>query len=305
LTNDYGLLSMGPFLFVWAGPTMLIFAVILGVYKNTGLVTRMTVSLHPMMRRVGLSGRDLIRVVMGFGCNVPAVVNTRSCSDCTRCTTISAISFGSACSYQFPATLAVFAAVGMGWLVGPYLLVLAVTTFIYVGLIAPAEARQSTTVVDRRTFLQWPDLKAVAREAWSALREFFAKALPVFVVITFVAAILDRLGVIDTLGAVLGPAMALFNLPAEAALTVVLASIRKDGIALLTADGASTAAALSPVQVLVVVYLAGVLLPCLVTAFTVAREVSTRWALTMMARQAVAAVGFSVVIAWGGALIFG
>jgi len=114
LTNDYGLLSMGPFLFVWAGPTMLIFAVVLGVYKNTGLLTRMTVSLHPTMRRIGLSGRDLVRIVMGFGCNVPAVVNTRSCSDCTRCTTISAISFGSACSYQFPATLSVFAAVGMG-----------------------------------------------------------------------------------------------------------------------------------------------------------------------------------------------
>jgi Fe2+ transport system protein B len=305
LTNDYGLLSMGPFLFVWAGPTMLLFAVILGVYKNTGLVTRMTVSLHPMMRQIGLSGRDLIRVVMGFGCNVPAVVNTRSCSDCTRCTTISAISFGSACSYQFPATLAVFAAVGMGWLVGPYLAVLAATTFIYVGLIAPAEARQSTTIVDRRTFLTWPDPKAVAREAYSALREFFVKALPVFVVITFVAAALDRLGVIDTLGSIIGPAMGLFNLPADAALTVVLASIRKDGIALLTADGASTAAALSPVQVLVVVYLAGVLLPCLVTAFTVAREVSARWALTMMARQAVAATSFAVVIAWSGALLFG
>ena len=305
LTSDYGLLSMGPFLFVWAGPPMLIFAVILGVYKNTGLVTRMTVSLHPMMRQIGLSGRDLIRVVMGFGCNVPAVVNTRSCSDCTRCTTISAISFGSACSYQFPATLAVFAAVGMGWLVGPYLAVLAATTFIYVGLIAPAEARQSTTVVDRRTFLSWPDPKAVAREAYSALREFFVKALPIFVVITFVAAALDRLGVIDTLGSVLGPAMNLFNLPADAALTIVLASIRKDGIALLTADGASTAAALSPVQVLVAVYLAGVLLPCLVTAFTVAREVSARWALKMMARQAVAAVGFAIVIAWSGALLFG
>jgi len=127
----------------------------------------------------------------------------------------------------------------------------------------------------------------VAREASSALREFFVKVLPVFVVITLVAAALDRLGVIDALGSVLGPAMGLFDLPADAALTVVLASIRKDGIALLTAEGASTAAALSPVQVLVVVYLAGVLLPCLVTALTVAREVSMRWAAAMMARQAV------------------
>ncbi len=298
LTNQYGFLSMGPFLFVWAGPTMLIFAVVIGVYKNTGLVTRMTVSLHPTMRRVGLTGRDLVRVVMGFGCNVPAVINTRSCSDCTRCTTISAISFGSACSYQFPATLAVFAAVGMWWLVGPYLLILAVTTLVYVAVIAPPEARQSHTVIDRRTFLNWPDPRAVAREAWSALREFIVKALPVFVVITFVAALLDEGGVIDALGGVLGPVMGVFNLPAEAALTVVLASVRKDGIALLTEGGVATT--LSPLEVLVAVYLAGVLLPCLVTAFTVAREVSTRWALKMMVTQAIAAVGFSIAIAWLG-----
>ena len=298
LANQYGFLSMGPFLFVWAGPTMLIFAVIIGVYKNTGLVTRMTVSLHPTMRRVGLTGRDLVRVVMGFGCNVPAVINTRSCSDCTRCTTISAISFGAACSYQFPATLAVFAAVGMWWLVGPYLAVLAVTTLVYVAVIAPPEARQSHTVIDRRTFLDRPDPRAVAREAWSALREFFVKALPVFVVITFVAALLDEGGVIDALGGVLGPVMGVFNLPAEAALTVVLASVRKDGIALLTEGGVATT--LSPLEVLVAVYLAGVLLPCLVTAFTVAREVSARWALKMMARQAAAAVGFSIAIAWLG-----
>ncbi|SDR36626.1 nucleoside recognition domain-containing protein [Natronobacterium texcoconense] len=304
LASEYGFLSMGPFLFVWAGPTMLVFAVVLGVYKNTGLITRMTVSLHPTMRRFGLSGRDLVRVVMGFGCNVPAVVNTRSCSDCTRCTTISAISFGSACSYQFPATLAVFAAVGMSWLVGPYLFVLAVTTLLYVAVIAPPEARQSSMIIDRRTFLQWPDPKAVAREAWSALREFFVKALPIFALITFVAAILDRLGVIDSLGSILGPVMGLFNLPADVALTVVLASIRKDGIALLTADGGG-ATALSPLQVLVAVYLAGVLLPCLVTAFTVAREVSPKWALTMMARQMAAAIGFAVLIAWGGTMLIG
>ena len=298
LTNQYGFLSMGPFLFVWAGPTMLIFAVLIGVYKNTGLVTRMTVALHPTMRRVGLTGRDLVRVVMGFGCNVPAVINTRSCSDCTRCTTISAISFGAACSYQFPATLAVFAAVGMWWLVGPYLLVLAATTLIYVATIAPPAARQSHTVIDRRTFVNWPDPRAVGREAWSAIREFVVKALPVFVVITLVAAVLDEGGVIESLGGVLGPVMAVFNLPAEAALTVVLASVRKDGIALLSEGG--TATALSPLEVLVAVYLAGVLLPCLVTAVTVAREVSTRWALRMMATQAIAAVGFSIAIAWLG-----
>lgn len=60
-------------------------------------------TLHPLLRPFGLSGRDLVRVMMGFGCNVPAVISTRSCSGCTRQTCISAIAFGSACSYQIAA----------------------------------------------------------------------------------------------------------------------------------------------------------------------------------------------------------
>ncbi|WP_440769991.1 nucleoside recognition domain-containing protein [Natronorubrum sp. DTA28] len=303
LGGDYGLLSMGPFLFVWALPTMLIFALFMGAYSASGLTMRVTTALHPVMRRVGLTGRDLVRVVMGFGCNVPAVTSTRGCSDCTRCTTISAISFGSACSYQFPATLAVFAAVGMPWLVGPYLFVLVVTTLLYVRLIAPLEARTTSLAVDRRTFLEWPRPRAIWREARRSLEGFITTALPVFAVICVAAALLEYLGALERLGVVLEPAMALFALPAETALPVVFAAIRKDGIALLTAESAGVAA-LSPVEVLVAVYLAGVLLPCLVTAFTIAREVSTRFVATMLARQAAAAIGFALVIAWGGRLLF-
>ncbi|AXR79667.1 ferrous iron transporter protein B-like protein [Natrarchaeobaculum sulfurireducens] len=82
----------------------------------------------------------------------------------------------------------------MWWLVGPYLLVLAVTTLLYVAVIAPPAARESHTVIDRRTVLNCPDPRAIARAAWSALREFVVTALPVFVVITFVAACWPRFG---------------------------------------------------------------------------------------------------------------
>ena len=52
------------------------------------------------------------------------------------------------------------------------------------------------------------------------------------------------------------------------------------------------------------VYLAGVLLPCLVTAITVAKELSPRYAGRMLLRQAAAAIGFSLLIGWGGAVLF-
>ena len=305
LGGDYGLLSMGPFLFVWAGPTILIFAVFMAVYKQSGLVTRITASLHPHLRRVGLTGRDLVRVVMGFGCNVPAVTSTRGCSDCTRRTTVSAIGFGSACSYQFPATLAVFAAVEMPWLVLPYVGILTVTTLVYARLIAPERARTASLATENRAFLQWPNWQSVWRETRTVIRSFFLKALPVFAGIVLVASLLDYFGVLDVMGAALGPVMGLFNLPGETALVVVMGSIRKDGLLLLQSDGLSaTLSVMTPIQVLTAVYLAGVLLPCLVTAITVAKELSPRYAGRMLLRQAAAAIGFSLLIGWGGAVLF-
>ncbi|EMA42241.1 nucleoside recognition domain-containing protein [Halococcus hamelinensis] len=305
LGGDYGLLSMGPFLFVWAGPTILIFAVFMAVYKQSGLITRITASLHPYLRRVGLTGRDLVRVVMGFGCNVPAVTSTRGCSDCTRGTAVSAIGFGSACSYQFPATLAVFAAVDMPWLVVPYLAVLTTTTLIYARLIAPERARTASLATANRAFLQRPTWRSVWRETRTVIRSFFLKALPVFAGIVLVASLLDYFGVLDAMGQVLSPVMGLFNLSGSTALVVVMGSIRKDGLLLLQSEGLSgTLSAMTPVQVLTAVYLAGVLLPCLVTAITVAKELSPRYAGRMMLRQAAAAAGFSLLIAWGGTLLF-
>ena len=305
LGGDYGLLSMGPFLFVWAGPTILIFAAFMAVYKQSGLVTRITASLHPHLRRAGLTGRDLVRVVMGFGCNVPAVTSTRGCSDCTRRTTVSAIGFGSACSYQLPATLAVFAAVEMPWLVLPYLGILTTTLLVYARLIAPERARTSSLAAENRAFLQWPTRQSVWRETKTVVRSFFLKALPVFAGIVLVASLLDYFDLLDVIGEALSPVMGLFNLPGETALVVVMGSIRKDGLLLLQSDGLSaTLSTMTPVQVLTAVYLAGVLLPCLVTAITVAQELSPRYAGRMLLRQAAAAPGFSLLLGWGGAVLF-
>ena len=93
--------------------------------------------------------------------------------------------------------------------------------------------------------------------------------------------------------------MAVFRLPPEAALAVILASVRKDGILLLAEPG--VAASLGAVQLLTAVYLASALLPCLVTCLTIARERSRAFTLRLVGRQVVAATGFSALLAWGGA----
>ena len=307
--GDYGVFAMFPFLLLYALPTILIFTGLIAIYKSTGLVDRLSCGVHRWLKPFGLGGRDLVRVVMGFGCNVPAVVATRSCSSCSRGACVSAICFGSACSYQLPATLAVFAAAGFAWLAAWYLIILAVTSLVYLRLTTPNELRNARNemLLSELGHLQLPDWQAVARDIIQTIREFLVIALPIFVGICIVAGLLQWSGVLNSLTRLSAPVMAIFNLPAESALAVVLGSVRKDGLAigLLNGDMDSLKVPLdTSVHVLTAVYLAGVLLPCLVTVLTVAKEMGTQFAMKMVGRQAGFAAAFAVCIAWIGTLIF-
>ena len=301
LAGDYGFVTMGPLLLVWATPVVVLYALLMGAYKESGLLDRLTNGMNPWLRPFGMTGRELARVVMGFGCNVPAVISARSSPACSRGACVSAIAFGSACSYQLGATLAVFAVAGQSELVVAYLLYLGATTLAYARLVAPQATRSPLNVLstEGRVFLTWPRPRAVWLEAQGVVLEFFRRALPVFFLITAAASLLHWLGALQAASTVVEPAMAIFRLPPEAAPAVILASVRKDGILLLAQPG--VAASLSAVQLLTAVYLAGVLLPCLVTCLTIGREQGRAFALRLVGRQAAAATGFSALLAWGGA----
>ncbi len=48
----HSLLTMGPLLFMWSVPTVLLFALLLGAYKASGLIDRITNVMHPHMLRL-------------------------------------------------------------------------------------------------------------------------------------------------------------------------------------------------------------------------------------------------------------
>ena len=308
LGGDYGVIAMFPFLLLYALPTILIFTGLITIYKSTGLLDRLSFGLNRLLKPFGLEGHDLVRVIMGFGCNVPAVVSTRSCSSCSRGTCVSAIAFGSACSYQLPATLAIFAAAGFTWLGPCYLAVLAITTLLYLRLTKKSSTRhgQNEMVQMQLRHLRLPNGRRVVRDVIQSLRDFTMVAFPIFVGICILAGLLQLSGVLGWLTSILEPVMAAFNLPAETALAVVLGSVRKDGLAigLLNGEMDSLKVVLdTPVQVLTSVYLAGVLLPCLVTVLTIGREMGFSFAIKMIGRQVFFAAIFALCIAWFGLLL--
>ena len=307
LGGDYGVFAMLPFLLLYALPTIIIFTALIEIYKTTGLIDLLSNTLHSCLKPFGLTGRDLVRVVMGFGCNVPAIVATRSCSSCSRGTCISAISFGSACSYQLPATLAIFGVSGFLWLGPIYLITLAITTLIYLRLTAP---KLQLSVLSKTTrlkpvSLRLPAMRSVFHGIYKSLTDFILTAFPIFLFMCVFAGLLQWIGALELFTSLFAPVMAIFNLPPETALAVVLGSIRKDGLAIGLLDGGDSLKVPleSSVQILTAVYLASVLLPCMVTALTVIKEMRPSFALKMIFKQASFAALFSLCIAWSGAFL--
>ncbi|KZN39260.1 hypothetical protein N480_00095 [Pseudoalteromonas luteoviolacea S2607] len=304
LVGDYGLISMLPFLILYALPTVVVFSAIISIYKTTGLIDRLSYRLDPFMHKIGLSGRDLVRVIMGFGCNVPAIIQTRNCSCCTRGSCISAISFGSACSYQLPATVAVFSAAGKPYLTLPYLAILAVTTCIYLLLTTTKQQRHAAASYNllSRGFLQPPNWRFALSEMAGVMSSFFNTAFPLFIGICLLVGFCEWLGVIESLTQLVSPLMALVNLPEGAAIAVILGAIRKDGLAIGLIDSSSHGLKLgeiTDIQLLCAVYLAGVMLPCVVSLMTIVREMSVGYASRLAMRQVFWATCFTALLSWG------
>jgi Fe2+ transport system protein B len=298
LASDYGLLTLGWYSFLWAFPVVLLISISVALGDETGLKDRITAALDPWLRHVGLNGRDLVPVLSGFGCNVVAVFQSRSCSTCTRKNCISLIAFGSACSYQIGASLSIFNSAGTPWLFAPYLCVLFLIGALHTRVWNRGLQTVATTTLAERAFLQRPTWRGVWWRVRAVLRQFLREAMPIFLLICASGALLDYFGVMGWLAQVVAPLMRLFSLPGEVAPGVIFSIIRKDGLLVLNQGDGALLATLNAGQVFVLVYLASTLTACLVTLWTVRQELGWRYALLLARRQAATSLLSGLVLAW-------
>ncbi|MHB1453316.1 MAG: ferrous iron transport protein B [Saccharofermentanales bacterium] len=83
-------------------PTILILFFFLSVLEDTGYMARVAFVMDKLLRRIGLSGRSFVPMLIGFGCSVPAIMSTRTLtSSRDRKMTIILIPFMS-CSAKVP-----------------------------------------------------------------------------------------------------------------------------------------------------------------------------------------------------------
>jgi len=296
LTGGYGVLTLGWYSFLWAFPVVLFIGLSTAFCEETGLQDRIMRSLDPLLRPFGLSGRDLMPILSGFGCNVVAVHQSRACSSCTRKSCVSMIAFGSACSYQIGATLSVLGAGGHGWLFAPYLALLFIVGLIHTRIWNGKKSKFELLPVSERAFLHFPKPRALWWRVKAVLRQFLLQAMPIFLIICIVAALLDTTGVLGWLANTIAPALKIFHLPGEVAPAILFSILRKDGLLTINHGEGAFAAALTSGQVFTLVWLAGTLTACLVTLWTIRKELGWRTALSLAGKQATTSLAVAALL---------
>ena len=180
---------------VWAGisavlsfiPQIMVLFLFLSILEDSGYMARVAFILDRMFRKFGLSGRAFMPMIMGFGCSVPAMINTRTLADeKEKVATIRVIPFFS-CGAKLPILTAI-----AGVLVSRFGLPSAdlITYGMYLGGILVAIAsvllmRNTTLKGETPPFIMelpayhLPQPKNLALHLWDKVKHYLKKAFTV------------------------------------------------------------------------------------------------------------------------------
>ena len=171
-------------------PLIVVLFFFLSILEDTGYMSRVAFVMDKLLRKIGLSGRSFVPMLIGFGCSVPAVMATRTLSsERDRKMTMLLVPFMS-CSAKIP----IYARVSAGCFPGGKLLVM---TLLYIGGmltgIVAAKILSLTSFTGKPVpFVmelpnyRMPSLKSVLLLMWEKARDFIRRAFTVIFLATIV-----------------------------------------------------------------------------------------------------------------------
>ena len=175
-------------------PQILLLFLFFSILEDSGYMARVAFILDRIFRRFGLSGRAFMPMIMGFGCSVPAMVNTRTLADeKERIATIRVIPFFS-CGAKLPILTAIAGGIVMQFGIGnadviTYLMYL---LGIVVAIAAVLIMRATTMKGEVPPFIMelpayhLPQFKSLMLHLWDKVKHFVKKAFTIILASTIV-----------------------------------------------------------------------------------------------------------------------
>ena len=180
-------------------PQILILYFFISLMEDSGYMARAAFIMDKLMHKMGLHGKSFIPLIMGFGCNVPAIMGTRTIeSRRSRLITMLIVPFMS-CSARLPIYIMIvgtfFAAEYQSWVMFSLyvigIIVAVIVSKIFSTFIIKGE---DTPFVMELPPYRWPTGKAIARHTWDKGKEYLKKMGGVILVASIIVWALGYFG---------------------------------------------------------------------------------------------------------------
>ena len=282
----------------------------LSLLEDTGYMARVAFVMDKLLRRIGLSGRSIVPMLIGFGCTVPGVMASRTLpSERDRKMTILLTPFMS-CSAKLP-IYSLFAAAFFPEhaalvMVSLYFLGIVVGILMAILLKSSVFKGEAVPFVMELPNYRLPGLKNVVQLLWEKARDFLQRAFTVIFVATIIIWFLQSFdlrlsltadpqqSILAWLASGIAPLFAPLGFADWRVSTALITGfMAKESVVstltILYGSSAAFAAALSPAAAAPLLVFCLLYTPCIAAVASVKRELGGKWALIMVANQCIVA----------------
>ena len=286
----------------------------LSMMEDSGYIARVAFVMDKMLRKIGLSGRSIVPMLIGFGCTVPAVMATRTLtSERDRKMTILLTPFMS-CTAKLP-IYSFFVSVffpGRGGLIMAGLYLFGIVTGILIAFLYKGTLFQGEPVpfVMELPNYRLPGVRNVAQLLWEKAKDFLQKAFSVILVATVVVWFLQSFNlrlnmvtdsadsILAAVSSLLVPVFAPLGLGDWRICTALLSGFMAKESVVSTLGvlfGDSIGSVLSPVSAASLLVFSLLYTPCVAAVASIRRELGGKWA--------VGVVFWQCAVAWIAAML--
>jgi ferrous iron transport protein B len=276
-----GILWNGVFGGLVAGITLVVpyvipFYVMLAMIEDSGILTRVAYMMDSAMHKIGLHGKALIPLILGYGCNVPAIRGCRIMETRReRLLASFAITFAPCAARTILILGLVAAFVGAGWALGLYAIDIAII-FVLGRIALKVLPGQSTGLIMEMHSFKVPSLSVIGKQTWVRTKSLIYIVFPTYVAGSALVQVLYAVGVLKPISNALFPlTVTWLGLPVLTGILLILGVVRKEFILLAAVPVFATtnlALVLTPVQFITLALVGILYLPCLATIAVLVQE---------------------------------
>ncbi len=257
-------------------PYIVTFYLMLGVLEDTGYLPRVVILLDGLMHRIGLHGRAIIPMIVGMGCNVPAILATRVLESRRERLILTIITVMAVpCSAQTAVilgTVGTFA--GLGYAIAIYVILFLILVMLG-RMLHRALKFEPTSLAIEIPDLTLPRAKNVLWKTWTRTKDFFEVAFPLLLVGSLILELLMSYGLLNQLIDPFAPfTVAFLGLPAVILVALIFGILRKEmsmQLLVVLFGTANLAVVMSPKQLFIFALIMATYMPCL-SAFAIMRR---------------------------------